>query len=116
MFRSAILSSHVVWGPGPGSRGTWMRGHSSAPRGLLSCSPGGSQWGELASLLMWLGRKAWGGATWSSTLRPLSLAGTGLETLWSPRERETSLVSCPGMNSICHPAHMGLDLFRSQIQ
>ena len=63
MFRSAMLSSHVVWGPGSGARGTWMRGHSSAPRGLLACSPGGSQWGELASLLVWLGGKAWGGAT-----------------------------------------------------
>lgn len=52
-----------------------MREHSPAPRGLLASSLGGSQQGELASLLMFPGREACAGATWSSTPWPLFSEG-----------------------------------------
>lgn len=61
-----------------------MRGHSPAPRGLLAGSPGASQWGELASLLVCPGREACAGATRSSTPWPLFSVGRLPGVLGSP--------------------------------
>ena len=66
-----------------------MRGHSPAPKGLLTCSPGGSQRGELSSLLMCPGRKACAGATWSCTPWPLFSAGRLPGVLGTEAEYET---------------------------
>lgn len=81
-----------------------MRGHSPAPRGLLTALLEAlSGVSLLPCLCVQEGRLVVG---------PPGAARHGLclswETAWSPGEGEVSPASCLGMNSICHPAHRAL--------
>lgn len=66
IFRSAVMSLHVEWALSwalyPG-----VRGHSPAPRRLLTCSPGGLSGVSLLPRLCIQKGGACGGATWSCT-------------------------------------------------